>query len=346
MSAPTNGLTPPPAPVPAAPAPAAQPPPQAQPQAAAPQPPRMALTANGLTNEQAQTIEALRQTGRLTPTKRVELEDSYRQQNATAQEKALADYRANEQLRLSQITSQREQAKFDFEMVKNARPYPGDTTEAADMNTLIAGSQPGGDPSSVGYANAYTRQKYKEASNGNVIARDMSMFAQPTARPDQAPTVTPGPQATFERENKLRDEFQKLTADFRVVQNSYENLTKTAEKPSGAGDMSLLYSYVRLLDPTSVVRESEFAAAAASGSFGERVQGAVNRILSGERMPDSLRQDFVREARNLYDTQLRNHNQIADTYTTLAKESGADPAKVVTRFDRPQGRPPLSSFAR
>jgi hypothetical protein len=100
--------------------------------------------------------------------------------------------------------------------------------------------------------------------------------------------------------------------------------------------MSLLYNYVRLLDPTSVVRESEFAAAAASGSLGERVQTAYERIASGARMPESLRQSFIREGKNLYDNQLRSHNTVADQYEGLARANGLEPMRVVTRFDRPQ----------
>lgn len=144
----------------------------------------------------------------------------------------------------------------------------------------------------------------------------------------------------FQQENTLRDEFGKLTSDFRTVQTSYENIRSAAKAKDGAGDMSLLYSYVKLLDPTSVVRESEFGAAAASGSFGERVQGAAERILSGARMPDSLRDSFIREAGNLYGNQLRAHNSIADQYEALAKRNGLDPEKVVTRFARPQEAAP------
>lgn len=140
----------------------------------------------------------------------------------------------------------------------------------------------------------------------------------------------------FQQENTLRDEFSKLTADFRIVQTSYENIRTAAKANDGAGDMSMLYSYVRLLDPTSVVRESEFATAAASGSFGERVQGAVARVLSGARMPESLRESFVRESKNLYETQRKSHDDVADKYERLATKSGLDPEKVVTRYTRPQ----------
>jgi soluble lytic murein transglycosylase-like protein len=143
-------------------------------------------------------------------------------------------------------------------------------------------------------------------------------------------------QRKFDNADKLRDEFGKLTGDFRVVQGAYENIRSAAKANDGAGDMSMLYSYVKLLDPTSVVRESEFATAAASGSYGERVQGAVQRVLSGARMPESLRQAFLRESKNLYNNQRRGHDALATQYETLAKRSGLDPDMVVTRFDRPQ----------
>ena len=138
----------------------------------------------------------------------------------------------------------------------------------------------------------------------------------------------------FTRANTLRDEFVKLTEPFRTVQSAYDNIQSAAATESGAGDMSMLYSFIKLLDPNSVVRESEFAMAAQSGSFGERMQGAVNRILSGERLPPTLRQEFMNEARNIYANNVRTHDQHADQYEKLAKGYGIDPQTVVTRFSR------------
>jgi hypothetical protein len=55
-----------------------------------------------------------------------------------------------------------------------------------------------------------------------------------------------------------------------------------------------------MLDPGSVVRESEFATAAASGSFGEQIQGLVTKLINGEKLPDSVRQGFIENAKGLY----------------------------------------------
>ena len=98
--------------------------------------------------------------------------------------------------------------------------------------------------------------------------------------------------------NTMRNEFLSLTKDYRIVKTAYANIQSAAKADNGAGDMSMLYSYVKLLDPNSVVRESEFAAAATSGSFGDRMQGAVSRVLSGARLTKDLRNSFLQEAKN------------------------------------------------
>jgi len=153
-----------------------------------------------------------------------------------------------------------------------------------------------------------------------------------------------GGQRAFTQEGALRDDFTKLTQDFRTVQDAYNKIGEAAKAPTGAGDMSLLYSYVKLLDPGSVVRESEFATAAASGSFGERIQGLVSRIISGERLPDSLRKDFLDQAKGIYGAQKKGYDNVTKQYETLAKNYGVNPANVTTRFDTPEAvQPPAGA---
>jgi len=93
---------------------------------------------------------------------------------------------------------------------------------------------------------------YTPFSNVNAQANDLVL--PPKFRLEQMKNA-PG------QENTLRDEFNTLTRDFRTVQDAHSKIKSVAN--TGAGDMSLLYSYVKLLDPGSVVRESDFATAAA-----------------------------------------------------------------------------------
>ena len=134
----------------------------------------------------------------------------------------------------------------------------------------------------------------------------------------------------FKNENTLRDEYLAQTAPFRTVQDAYTKIKSTSD--NGPGDMSLLYAYVKLLDPGSVVRESEFATAAQSGSLGQRVQGAVEQVLSGKRLSPELRKSFLQEAENIYKSQKESAKQIGGKYRDLAKNYGLDPSRVVVEY--------------
>ena len=180
----------------------------------------------------------------------------------------------------------------------------------------------------------------KRAVYDRAIDKETRLPQGPSIRVDTG--LTRG--QTFANENTLRDEFTTQTAPFRTISDAYKKIMSTAD--NGAGDMSVLYQYVKLLDPNSVVRESEFATAAASGSFGERVQGEVNRILSGQRMAPSLRQSFRGEATNIYNSQRESAEKTAERYRGLAESYGLDPSRVVAetpderyeRWKRSQGK--------
>jgi len=138
----------------------------------------------------------------------------------------------------------------------------------------------------------------------------------------------------FKNENTLRDEYLAQTAPFRTVQDAYSKIKSTSD--TGPGDMSLLYSYVKLLDPGSVVRESEFATAAQSGSFGQRVQGAVQQIMSGQRLSPTLRKGFREEADKIYEAQKENAARVGGKYRDLAKSYSLDPTRVVVEYAPPE----------
>jgi hypothetical protein len=139
----------------------------------------------------------------------------------------------------------------------------------------------------------------------------------------------------FGNANTLRDEFTTQTKDFRIVQDMHRKMIAASKANSGAGDMAMLYGMAKLLDPNSVVRESEFATMAAAGSFGERMQGMVSRVLTGERLPDSLRQEFVDQANSIFSEQKKGYDQLQKTYASLAKKFGLDPELIIPDFVTP-----------
>lgn len=116
---------------------------------------------------------------------------------------------------------------------------------------------------------------------------------------------------------------------YETVKGGYERVRQSAALQSGAGDMGLIYGYMKMLDPGSVVRESEFAMAAQAGSYGEQIQGLVSRLVNGERLPETVRQQFVQAADGIYSETAANLGGINDQFTTRAQNYGVDPGMFI-----------------
>ncbi|MDO4713960.1 MAG: hypothetical protein Q4B28_04950 [bacterium] len=60
---------------------------------------------------------------------------------------------------------------------------------------------------------------------------------------------------------QLRKEFNNLPEikNFKTVQGMYNTVKSASTLGTAAGDMSLIFAYMKILDPNSTVRESEYA---------------------------------------------------------------------------------------
>lgn len=144
---------------------------------------------------------------------------------------------------------------------------------------------------------------------------------------------------TFKNEKALRGEFNQATKTFSNINNAFGRIRVSAEEPSAAGDLSLIFNYMKMLDPESVVRESEFALAAAAGDYGERIQGVVNKVVSGQRLTATQRKDFVGRSRKLYNEAATIHKGRKNEFIRLAKANKLNPENVVFNRQFYSGKP-------
>jgi hypothetical protein len=133
----------------------------------------------------------------------------------------------------------------------------------------------------------------------------------------------------------LRQQFLAQSKDFVTIRDSYERLLNATQVPSAAGDLALIFNYMKMLDPNSVVREAEFATAQNAAGVPERVRAQWNRALNGERLSDETRKDFVTQAGGQFAAQLRGHTQLETQFRGLATQSGMPPEQVVVDFVGP-----------
>lgn len=136
-------------------------------------------------------------------------------------------------------------------------------------------------------------------------------------------------QRKFQITDKLRDEFNTASKDFVSVGDSYNVVKATAKDDSAAGDLSMIFAFMKMLDPTSVVREGEFANAQNAAGIPTRIQNVWNKALTGERLSPEQRNDFINQAKNLYETRKSRNKAVVDRYTGIAKRWKVNPDDVV-----------------
>lgn len=125
------------------------------------------------------------------------------------------------------------------------------------------------------------------------------------------------------------NKFEAASTPFITARDAHARLEEAAKDPSPAGDLALLYNYMKVLDPGSTIRESEFATAAASGSIPQQMKGAWNKVINGKRLDDSVRQDFLDRSRKIFTGMKAQQDKTTKEFKTLAEKNGIDFNNVV-----------------
>ena len=160
--------------------------------------------------------------------------------------------------------------------------------------------------------------------NGKKIVVDARTGAEIGLAPTDAPA---GPKESAEG---LRKEFTSQTSQYRGVADAFQKIKSAALNPSAANDLSLIFGYMRALDPASTVREGEFANAQNAGGIDATIRNLYNKVASGERLTQAQRQDFLQSAYGLVESQIPNVQQTIDRYTAIAGRSNLNPEDIVS----------------
>jgi len=182
-----------------------------------------------------------------------------------------------------------------------------------------------------------------KAASGDVAARmvlqalESGAYDAKTAMAEYMKILSKG-QLTKSDLNKMiidaRKEFTGLkpVKDFADVSFAFSRVVRSADDPSPAGDLALIFNFMKVLDPGSVVREGEFATAQNAGGIDERIRSLYNQVVDGTRLTETQRADFVDRAARLYKGAEEQYKGIATQYSTYATEAGLDPARVIPDF--------------
>lgn len=129
-----------------------------------------------------------------------------------------------------------------------------------------------------------------------------------------------------EMETKFRKEYSDQTKGYQEVKSAYGRIQ--ASEDSAVGDLSLIFGYMKMLDPGSVVREGEFATAQNAAGVEDKIKNIYNRVLDGERLSEAQRKSFKGQAGKLFETSKKQENIVRTGIDRIAKGYGLNTENI------------------
>lgn len=181
---------------------------------------------------------------------------------------------------------------------------------------------------------SFRAQQAAEARAQQAELARLAREAAADARDDRAKQRQPAEQKVVD---DLRKELQGQQAykDAQTVAASYEKI-KVAS-PTAQGDMGLIFGMMKMFDPNSVVRETEYANAQNAAGVPEKIRNAWNKAKDGQFLTPEQRAAFRAEADSIYRAQRQRFDATAKEYRRLAEKRGLPPEDVVFDVFGPAG---------
>ena len=140
-------------------------------------------------------------------------------------------------------------------------------------------------------------------------------------------------------EKEARRDFDKTTKKFRELDESFGKIisltdTSDANLQSPQTQMSLVFSYMKMVDPGAIVTEGDFANAKNATGVPEQIRNVWNDMKAGKFLSNEQVLGFRSAAGDIYNNSLEAFDADLAYYTGLAEDQGADPTRVVRDLPR------------
>ena len=124
-----------------------------------------------------------------------------------------------------------------------------------------------------------------------------------------------------------------ITKNFNTATTQVSKLFSSAKDPSAAGDLSMIFTFMKILDPRSVVREGEQATAQNAAGTPDRIRNLYNKLFTGERLTLKQREDFVKKGIALYQSNQLSLDRFKSSYQDSFIGLGINPSSIFTDSD-------------
>lgn len=138
-------------------------------------------------------------------------------------------------------------------------------------------------------------------------------------------------QKGFDNTLKLRGEFKSepVYKAHQEMTSAYAQIKQALGQATPAGDLAGATKIMKLLDPGSVVRESELGMAMQASGLMDRVQNYAKLVITGEKLTPQQRKDFQALADALYGESVQQYNAKRSEYQGIATRNQLPEVDVI-----------------
>ena len=180
-------------------------------------------------------------------------------------------------------------------------------------------------------------QEYKAAQDQGY--KGSFMEYQTALRKSGATSVTMNTgQKGFDNTLKLRSDFRSepIYKNHQDTESAHRQITSSLKMGSPASDLAAATKIMKILDPGSVVRESELAMAMAAVGMEDKIVNAIPMILSGQKLTPTQRKDFQNLADKLYGESTKQYTAKRGEYQNIAERNGLNAPDVIGGDEKPK----------
>ena len=175
-----------------------------------------------------------------------------------------------------------------------------------------------------------TGKELNQAQGGRSIYPESQFYIV-----DENGSWAPANKEAFGQEDDLRGQFEKLASPYIKASNSYDaiisayNAAQEDPKLKGQSDLIIVRSFMLMLEPGSIVRETEFATAAESQGLMQKLLATEDKLAKGAILSDAGRRNFVNASRAYMRQAQDSFGRNIPRYTQIAKNWNLNPENIV-----------------
>ena len=135
----------------------------------------------------------------------------------------------------------------------------------------------------------------------------------------------------FEFTAKLRDDFNGLQSvkDYNKANTVFRAAVEASKGNTKAGDINMVYAFATLMDPGSVVRDTETGMVYATQGASDRIKGLVAGLQGNSALGAETKAALLKEMGTRYESYKSSYDNIAKTFAGIAERQKLNKDDVI-----------------